>query len=128
MNIVRSAISLTVADLAASRRFFTTHLGFREQVAREDFVSLERDDGAVEVLLLERDPELTPPSTSPGPTGVLVSFAVTDIAAERDRLLREGAPITGALRREFGGEWQLQLTDPNGVQVRLIEWSPPSGA
>ncbi|MFE7800356.1 VOC family protein [Nocardia sp. NPDC057440] len=126
MNIVGSAIALSVVDLAASCRFFTTHLGFRELVASEDFACLERDDGAVEVVLLQRDPEL-PPSASPGPTGVLMSFAVTDIVTEQNRLLRAHAPITVPLRREPGGQWILQLTDPNGVEVQLTEWSPPAG-
>ncbi|MGI5290663.1 VOC family protein [Nonomuraea polychroma] len=39
MNIVSSAVSLTVADPAASSRFFTSHLGFREILVGEEFIA-----------------------------------------------------------------------------------------
>lgn len=44
MNIIATAMSLTVDDVAASSAFFTTHLGFREVLADQGFVSLARDD------------------------------------------------------------------------------------
>ncbi|MER5424785.1 VOC family protein [Streptosporangium roseum] len=50
------------------------------------------------------------------------------IAAEQERLRREGATITEPLRQEPWGEWVLRLTDPNGVVVQLVEWQPPAGA
>ncbi|MFC6899789.1 VOC family protein [Nonomuraea dietziae] len=51
---------------------------------------------------------------------------MTDIAAEFDRLVREGANITMELRQE---PWEklLQLADPNGVVVQLVEWVAPAG-
>lgn len=48
-------------------------------------------------------------------------LTVTDVAAEYERLRREGAPVTGAMRREPWGERQFQLTDPSGVVVRLTD-------
>lgn len=32
------------------------------------------------------------------------------------------------LREEAWGERLVQLTDPNGVVVQLVEWIPPAGA
>lgn len=126
MNIVSSAVFLTVADPAASSRFFTTHLGFREVLIGEEFVMLGRDDAAVELVLVRHDPETHPPSF--GPTGVTVSFAVTGIATEYERLLEEGATISVPLHQEPWGELVAQLVDPNGVLVQLTEWVPPTGA
>ncbi|WP_406210149.1 VOC family protein [Kitasatospora sp. NBC_01560] len=57
-----------------------------------------------------------------------MSFAVTDVAAEYGRLRREGAAVTAPLRREPWGEGVVELTDPNGIVVRLVEWIPPAGA
>lgn len=129
MNIVGSAVSLNVADTAASSLFFTTHLGFREVVVGAEFVSLGRDDGAADIVLLQRDPELPPVwPTGRGLADVIVSFSVTDIAAEYVRLRREGANITRPLHQEAWGEQVIELTDPNGVVIRLIEWKPPAGA
>ncbi|MFD8321244.1 VOC family protein [Kitasatospora purpeofusca] len=125
MNVVASTVTLSVTDPGASSRFFTTHLDFREVLADEEFVVLARDDAAPEVLVRQRDLELPP---GPGPVGVLMSFAVTGLGAEYERLRREGADITVPLRREPWGEQVLELTDPNGVVVRLTEWIPPGGS
>ncbi|MFC4010699.1 VOC family protein [Nonomuraea purpurea] len=123
MNIVSSSVSLTVADPAASSRFFTSHLGFREILAGEDFIALGRDDGAVDLVLVERDLARWQPGQ--GLADVIVVFAVTDLAAEYERLRGEGATITIPLRREPWGELLMQLTDPNGVAIQLIEWISP---
>ncbi|ETK34965.1 VOC family protein [Microbispora sp. ATCC PTA-5024] len=123
MNIVSSAVSLTVADPAASSRFFTGHLGFRQILTGEGFIALGRDDAAVDLLLMERDPERWRPDQ--GLTEVIVVFTVTGLAAEYERLRGEGATITIPLRREPWGELMAQLTDPNGVAIQLTEWISP---
>ncbi|OUC91494.1 VOC family protein [Streptosporangium minutum] len=123
MNIISSAVSLTVADPAASSRFFASHLGFREILAGERFIALGRDDVAVDLVLTERDPERWQPGQ--GLADAVVVFTVTDLAAEYERLRREGATITIPLRREPWGELMMQLTDPNGVAIQLTEWISP---
>ncbi|MFI9330098.1 VOC family protein [Kitasatospora sp. NPDC052868] len=126
MNVVSSAVSLTVTDPAASSRFFTTHLGFREVVVDEDVVELCRDDAAVDLILVRRD--LEQHGSGQGPTDVIVSFAVTGIAAEYERLRNEGAGLAVTLQQEPWGELVVRVTDPNGVVVQLTEWVPPTGA
>jgi catechol 2,3-dioxygenase-like lactoylglutathione lyase family enzyme len=123
MNIVTSAVSLTVADPAASSRFFTSHLGFREVLVGEEFIALGRDDAAVDLVLVERDLERWQPGQ--GLAEVIVVFTVTGLAAEYERLRSEGATITIPLRREPWGELLMQLTDPNDVKIQLIEWISP---
>ncbi|WP_189958638.1 VOC family protein [Streptomyces alanosinicus] len=127
MNVTASAVVLHVDDAAASSAFFTTHLHFREVVSGEDYICLGRDDAAVDIVLLQRSAE-APPGDRPDPKDVTVSFTVTSIATEYDRLRREGAPITTELRQQPWGDWELQLTDLNGVVVELVEWAPPAGA
>jgi predicted enzyme related to lactoylglutathione lyase len=129
LNVITSAVALDVGDVAASSRFFTAHLGFREDVAGDDFVALSRTDAATDIVLIRREAE-TPAQRilARGPSGVVVYFAVTGIAEEYARLVAEGANITMPLRQEPWGEWQMQVTDPNGVVVQLWEWVPPAGA
>ncbi|WP_326820731.1 VOC family protein [Streptosporangium sp. NBC_01756] len=127
MNITTTTVSLNVEDVAASSEFFTTHLGFRESVAAEGFVSLVRDDAAADIVLLSRGTEVLPPEQrGQHASGVIVAFTVTGIAAEQERLRREGAAITMPLRTEPWGERLFQLTDPNGIVVQLVEWVAPS--
>lgn len=129
MNVPTTSVSLTVFDPAASGRFLTTHLGFREVETAEGYVRLERDDAAPGIVLLERDPELPPDiPRGRGLADLVVCLTVTDIAAEYARLRAQGAPITVPLHQEPWGEWVLRLTDPNGVVVQLNEWIPPAGA
>ncbi|MFE1559205.1 VOC family protein [Streptomyces sp. NPDC058734] len=129
MNVVTTKVSLTVDDVDASSRFFTTHLGFHEVESAEGYVCLRRDDTSAEIALSERDPEQSPRAwRGQGLADVAVTLTVTDLTAEYERLRREGAVTDGSIRQEPWGEQLLQLTDPNGVVVQLTEWVPPAGA
>ncbi|WP_330299780.1 VOC family protein [Streptomyces sp. NBC_00503] len=129
MNVIASAVLLTVGDPAASGRFFTRHLGFREVLMTEDVIHLSRDDAATDLVILQAEPEARPGTGLPAPRAeVAVSFSVTDLPGEYERLRREGARIVMPLRQEPWGEWVLELEDPNGVPVQLVEWVAPSGA
>ncbi|MGN9843959.1 VOC family protein [Nonomuraea sp. H19] len=122
MNIIASAVTLNVDDVAASSNFFIDHLGFHESVAGGDYACLVRPDAASDIVLQLRGAGERPA------TGVVVTFTVTDVAAEYERLVREGAPISMPLREEPWAERLFQLTDPSGIVVRLVEWTAPAGA
>ncbi|MEQ4720157.1 VOC family protein [Nonomuraea sp. B19D2] len=122
MNIIASAVTLNVDDVAASSNFFTGYLGFHESVVGEAYACLVRPDATSDVVLRLRGAGERPA------TGVVVTLTVTDVAAEYERLVREGAPISVPLREEPWAERLFQLTDPNGIVVQLVEWVPPAGA
>ncbi|MFF8511286.1 VOC family protein [Streptomyces sp. NPDC015492] len=127
MNVSASTLSLTVADVDASREFFTTHLGYQVAMAADGFASLSREDAAVDLVLLRRGTEVLPPEQRDRQAGgLIVAFTVIDLATEEARLRAAGAPITMPLREEPWGERLFQLTDPNGVVVQLVEWVTPS--
>ncbi|MEV5015889.1 VOC family protein [Streptomyces sp. NPDC053780] len=128
MNIIASAVLLTVGHPAASSRFFTSHLGFREVLVTDDVIHLSRDDAATDLVVSRCDTQPRPGQEPAAHAEVTVSFTVTDLAAEHERLRREGARILMPLRQEPWGEWVLQLLDPNGVVVQIVEWVPPVGA
>ncbi|MGW6059004.1 VOC family protein [Streptomyces sp. NPDC055189] len=130
MNIVASALLLTVADPAASSRFFTAHLGFREVLLSPEAIHLARDDAAADLVVLQAPSgnEHQVHRGSPASSEVAICLTVTGLAAEHERLRRECAHVSMPLRQEAWGEWAVQLTDPNGVVIRLVEWVPPAGA
>ncbi|MFG3078388.1 VOC family protein [Streptomyces sp. NPDC048225] len=128
MNIMGSAVWLTVDDPESSARFFVSHLGFREVLATQGVTHLARDDAATDLVLRKGAGPSVRQSRPPVQAEVMVSFTVTSIHAEYERLRREGARITLPVRKEPWGEWVLQLTDPNGVVVQLVTWVPPAGA
>ena len=124
MNVSASTLSLTVADVDASRDFLCTHLGYEVAMAQDGFASLTRGDAAVDVVLLRRGTEVLPAEQRDREaTGLILALTVTDLDAEEARLRAAGAPITMPLREEPWGERLFQLTDPNGVVVQLVEWT-----
>ncbi|MET9064128.1 VOC family protein [Streptosporangium sandarakinum] len=128
MHIISSAVSLNVDDMAASSNFFTAHLGFSESVAARGFVTLTRPDSADIVLVTRGSRQLPGSIREQQPAGVMVSFAITDVAAEYERLRREGVPVAAPLREEPWGERLFQLTGPDGIVAQFVEWVPPTGA
>ncbi|MEU6938207.1 VOC family protein [Streptomyces rubiginosohelvolus] len=127
MQITASTASLTVDDVAASQRFFTTHLGYTEQAAAEGFTSLTRDDAAMDIVLLARGTGVLPADQrDQRASGLILAFTTTGLEAEEKRLRSEGVDITMPLREEPWGERLFQVTDPNGVIVQFVEWVTPS--
>jgi uncharacterized glyoxalase superfamily protein PhnB len=128
LQVTASTISLTVNDLAASQRFFTTHLGYVEQAAADGFASLSRDDAGVDVVLLARGTQVLPTDQrDQRASGLILAFTVTDVIEEEKRLRAAGVEITMPLREEPWGERLFQVTDPNGVIVQFVEWATPTG-
>ncbi|WP_406340453.1 VOC family protein [Streptomyces sp. NBC_00648] len=124
MRVTTSTLSLTVADIDASRDFFRTHLGYQVAMAADGFASLTRDDAAADLVLLRRGTEVLPPEQrDQQAAGLIFALTVTGIEAEERRLREAGAPITMPLREEPWGERLFQLTDPNGIVVQLVEWA-----
>ncbi|MEW2587893.1 VOC family protein [Streptomyces virginiae] len=128
MQITASTVSLTVDDVAASQRFFTTHLGYTERAAADGFVSLSRDDAAMDIVLLARGTAVLPAGQrDQHASGLILALTTTGIESEEKRLRAEGVEITMPLREEPWGERLFQVTDPNGVIVQFVEWGAPSG-
>ena len=129
MQITVSTVSITVDDVTASRRFFTTHLGYKEIAAADGFASLTRGDAAVDIVLLRRGTEVLPAGRRDRhAAGLVLAFTVTGIEGEERRLRERGVTITVPLRKEPWGERLFQVTDPNGIVVRFVEWVAPDEA
>ncbi|MEV7793510.1 VOC family protein [Streptomyces sp. NPDC087512] len=128
MQITASTVSLTVDDVAASRAFFTAHLGYEERMAADGFSSLSRPDAAADVVLLRRGTEILPSDQRDQRAGGLILAFTLDggIAHEEARLRAAGVDITMPLREEPWGERLFQITDPNGVVVQFVEWTSPT--
>jgi catechol 2,3-dioxygenase-like lactoylglutathione lyase family enzyme len=124
MTITASAISLNVADPAASSAFARHHLGFEEVMSADGFCSLAREDAGFNLIYLRTGLESFKPEALAGHAadGLLVAFVVDDVDAEHDRLVAEGVSITTPLQTEPWGERFFQVTDPNGVVVQYVQW------
>ena len=126
MKITSSAISLNVADVAASSAFLVGHFGFHEQMAADGFSSLSRADAGMNVVFLRCGLATLPPDQRDHhASGVILAFVVDDLEVELTRLESEGVPITMPLTNEEWGERAFQVRDPNGVIIQLVDWNAP---
>jgi uncharacterized glyoxalase superfamily protein PhnB len=126
VKITASAVSLNVADVAASVRFLTTHFGFTEEMSADGFASLARDDAGMNVVFLRRGLDILPDDQRDDhATGLILAFEVEDLEGELARLQAEGVAITMPMRSEEWGERAFQVRDPNGVIVELLDWNAP---
>jgi predicted enzyme related to lactoylglutathione lyase len=130
MKITASAISLNVDDVAGSAAFAQKHLGFKEDMAAEGFVSLSREDAGFSLVYLQTGLKTFKPEHMRGrrADGLLVVFVVDDIDAEYARLQGEGVQITTPIETEPWGERYFQVTDPSGVVIQLVQWITESPA
>ena len=128
--ITASAVSLNVADPLASAAFAERHLGFRQDMAADGFVSLSRADAAFNLIFLRTGLATFKPDSirDRHADGLLIVFVVDDVDAECARLQQEGVAITTPLQTEPWGERFFQVADPNGVIVQFVQWvTTPAG-
>ncbi|WP_280420473.1 VOC family protein [Nocardia carnea] len=124
MRTTGTAISLNVADPAASAGFVSAYFGFTEQMSADGFVSLTHPDAGVNLIYLRTGLSTFKPARIAGPAGdgLLVVFVVSDIDTEYARLQAAGAPIVTPIETEEWGERYFQTTDPNGIVYQLVQW------
>jgi catechol 2,3-dioxygenase-like lactoylglutathione lyase family enzyme len=128
--ITASAVSLNVADPVASAAFAERHLGFKQDMAADGFVSLSRADAGFNLIFLRTGLATFKPDwmRDRPADGVLVVFVVDDADAEYARLQQERVAITTPLQTERWGERFFQVADPNGVIVQFVQWvTTPTG-
>jgi uncharacterized glyoxalase superfamily protein PhnB len=126
MQITETALSLNVADPAASARFMIDHFGFQQVMAADGFASLTRPDAGVNLVYLVVGMPTLPADQRDVPAqGQIIAFVVDDLEGELSRLQDEGVAITMPLTAEEWGERTFQVRDPNGIIVQLVDWNGP---
>jgi catechol 2,3-dioxygenase-like lactoylglutathione lyase family enzyme len=127
-----SHLSVQVADLDLTERWWTEHFGYQPIMRRDlggaEFEAVTGVPGATSRMLrglaagtvlqfFEHNwREFTTPT-------VLVSFEVRDAAEAHARLTSAGVPCQSA-PVEFDNSWAFTAADPNGLPIELIQWKP----
>jgi catechol 2,3-dioxygenase-like lactoylglutathione lyase family enzyme len=120
---------LGTTDVAASRRFYEQHLGFRAVFDATWYVHLVREtgDGAtVQLAVMDHAHQTIPEGFRAPARGVLVSLEVEDVDAVYERFTTAGLPVHLPLRDEPFGQRHFISADPGGVLVDVISPIPPS--
>ncbi|MBX9421038.1 MULTISPECIES: VOC family protein [Streptomyces] len=120
---------LSTRDVAASRDFYTRHLGFEVTFEADWYVSLRRPDAPqYELALLAHDhPTVPAPHRGALQGGLLLNFEVDDVDSEYQRLVTEARlPEVLPLRTEEFGQRHFIVAAPDGVLIDVITVVPPS--
>ncbi|GLZ80932.1 glyoxalase [Actinorhabdospora filicis] len=120
MEITATAVSINVADVAASANFAREHFGYSEAMAADGFASLTHPQAPALIFLDENSPVL-PEALRTRAAGVIVAFTVGDIDAEYARLAGVGDLVV-PLKTEEWGERLFVIADPNGVHYEFVSW------
>ncbi|EPH44020.1 VOC family protein [Streptomyces aurantiacus] len=120
---------LATRDVAASRAFYTRHLGFEVTFEADWYVSLRRPDAPqYELALLDHAHPTVPQDHRVALRGgLLLNFEVDDVDAEHQRLVTEaGLPEVLPLRTEEFGQRHFIVAAPDDVLIDVITVVPPS--
>ncbi|MFK0258177.1 VOC family protein [Streptomyces sp. NPDC090445] len=120
---------LATRDVAASRDFYTRHLGFEVTFESDWYVSLRRPDAPqYELALLDHAHPTVPEGHRVALRGgLLLNFEVDDVDSEHQRLVAgAGLPEVLPLRTEEFGQRHFIVAAPDGVLIDVITVVPPS--
>jgi catechol 2,3-dioxygenase-like lactoylglutathione lyase family enzyme len=120
---------LATRDVAASRDFYTRHLGFEVTFGTDWYVSLRRPDAPhYELALLDYAHPTVPEGRRAALRGgLLLNFEVGDVDSEHRRLVAEvGLPEVLPLRTEEFGQRHFIVAAPDGVLIDVITVVPPT--
>ena len=116
--IVRSAVpTFLAADVAATARWYTDHLGFivRGHFPKQEpyaYASLMRD--AAEIMLLSLANYEKPDLSARRPEGLWDAYFRTDGVRALYETLRGEPFIKMPLTKQPYGDWEFEVRDPNG--------------
>jgi catechol 2,3-dioxygenase-like lactoylglutathione lyase family enzyme len=123
MNILATTLTLVVGDPAASAGFLAAHFGFREVLAFDGGAAVEHPDGGPTLFFLREGlATLDPSQRHARAQGMTLAFTVADIEAEVARLRTIGIQPTSEIRQDDWGERHVQIEDPNGLILQLVQW------
>ena len=115
MEVLASRVLLRPSDPTASRSFYRDVLGLA--VYREFG---PRDDPGVVFFLGTGLLEVSGRAAEP-PRGLALWLQVRDLAGEHARLRAAGVPVVREPRLEPWGLVEMELADPDGVRLVLVE-------
>jgi glyoxalase/bleomycin resistance protein/dioxygenase superfamily protein len=120
-NLVSAAPTFLVADVASTARWYERRLGFAPyffpKTAPYVFASLCRDN--IEIMLLGMQGYQKPELTRPG--GLWDAYIRMRGIEKFCDEVRKQLPLKSELTKQFYGNWEFEVTDPNGYVLVFSE-------
>lgn len=121
-------VAWQVDDPRAVAAWYTEQLGFtvRRKIDRSPYTHFIADaSGAVLIELYHNPAVAVPDYRVMDPLLLHLAFVVTNLAAERDRLVAAGATVASEVTTTAAGDELLMLRDPWGFAVQLVTRAQP---
>ncbi len=112
--------------LHESKEFYTKNFGFKVAFENEWFILLYLGEFQLGFMQPDHPSQTRIFQTEFGGKGVWFAFEVDDVDGEYRRLKALNIPITLELRDEPWGDRHFAMTDPNGIGVDVVKYTPPS--
>lgn len=129
-NVYYMKLSLTAGvitpNLAATKEFYTGLFGFKIVFESDWFLLMSTADGGQQVSFLQPDH----PSQQQlfqaafNGRGMYLTLEVEHVEEAYRRIKNLGVPIQVELREEPWGDHHFAITDPNGIGVDVVTYSP----
>ena len=125
---MRLNAGIVTPRLAATKAFFTGHLGFGITFENDFYLLLHTPDRGAEIsFLLPDHPSQQPLFQQPFTgQGMYLTLEVSDVDALYTELRARGVPIKIDLRNEPWGDRHFAIEDPNGIGIDIVRYQAPA--
>jgi len=107
-------------NLQESTQFYVDLLDFNVKFESDWYVQLcSPDDSEIEYGLIQRNHELIPKEFQQKPTGMYVTFVVSDVDVTYKKAIKMRLPIIQEPRNEFYGQRRFLTQDPDGCLIDI---------
>ncbi len=121
MQVTQVGAAFAATEPTAAGAWFAEHLGFQVLVDLGWYVSTQHvDQAGLRVDFVRHDHETWVEPVA-GVRGTMLTFVVTDVDAQHDRLVSGGVPILKPLVSEPWGQRRFQVAGPDGLVVELVQ-------
>jgi len=113
--------------IAESKKFYTKNLGFGVTFENEFYLLLHSPNQQAELSFLlpyhsTQQPMFHKPFNG---EGLYLTIEVDDIESEYKKIKKNNVEIRSEPRDEPWGDRHFVITDPNGINIDFVQYSPP---
>jgi len=117
---MRILTNICTDDLQSSKKFYVDLLKLKVKYDSDWYVQLcVPDNSEFEYGIIKRDHELVPEQYQQKPTGMYVTFVVSDVDVTYQKAIEMGLQIIQEPRNEFYGQRRFLTLDPNGCLIDI---------
>jgi predicted enzyme related to lactoylglutathione lyase len=117
---MRILTNICTDDLQSSKKFYVDLLELGIKYDSDWYVQLcVPDNLEFEYGIIKRDHELVPEQYQQKPTGMYVTFVVSDVDVTYQKAIEMGLQIIQEPRNEFYGQRRFLTLDPNGCLIDI---------